>query len=316
MSLIETNRSDPRMMTRRWESGGRWGVTPVVKRLLIATVAIYLLQVAITHSATVEVILRRMPDSGDQFVSQLLEAERLRREAIAADKTIPATPMDTIPLEKLESDARRMHRELLSQTVQDFKVSTLQEVLQLSLPDVRRGEIWRLITYAFCHARNDISHLAFNMFGLFMFGRAIEQRYGGREFFLFYLAAAVASAAAYLALELWLGRMVPSIGASGSVMGILMLYTLLHPDQEVLLFFAIPVPIRWLCLAIVLYDLYPVMMELSGTPDQSGVAHAAHLGGLAFGYIYFRYQIRLSRWYDVYIENGVGRWFLPQARVG
>ena len=134
MTLIEKPRLDPRMMSRRWESaGGQWGVTPVVKRLLIVTVAIYLLQVAITQTVTVRVI--------DQNT--------------------------------------------MASTVGSIKISAVQRVLELSLPEVRAGEAWRMVTYAFCHARSDISHLAFNMIGLFMFGRAIERRYGGREFFLF-----------------------------------------------------------------------------------------------------------------------------------
>ena len=98
-------------------------------------------------------------------------------------------------------------------------------------------------------------------------------------------------------------------------MGILMLYTMLHPHDEVLLFFFLPVPVRWLCAGIVLYDLYPVVMELTGRPDTSGVAHAAHLGGLAFGYVYFRYGLKLSQAYGRYVEDGLAKWFLPQAVV-
>ena len=287
----------------------------MTKRLLIVTVAIYVLQVGITHRPSLQWVLDRTGDDEQQAVSNVVEAERLRREIALHQPDAQTDQINRISLEEYEAEARRRYRQRLMRPIEGIRLSTVQEAMQLSLPEVWSGQVWRLVTYAFCHSRGDIGHLAFNMIGLYMFGRGIELRYGGREFFLFYLVAAIASAVAYLALDLWLDRRVPSIGASGAVMGILMLYTLLHPDAEVLLFFFLPVPIRWLCAGIILYDLYPVVLELTGRPDDSGVAHAAHLGGLAFGYLYYRYDLNLRRGYDRYVENGLARWFLPQAKI-
>src|SRR5690606_38841405 len=80
---------------------------------------------------------------------------------------------------------------------------------------LERFQIWRLVTYAFCHEPRGVLHIFFNMYILWIVGRRLEPRYGSREFLLFYLSAVVVSGLAYLLLELILARPGSVIGASG-----------------------------------------------------------------------------------------------------
>lgn len=132
------------------------------------------------------------------------------------------------------------------------------------------------------------------MLGLIWFGIALEYMYGSREFFLFYLSAAILSGLASVGIDLWTGDSVPSIGASGAVMGVLMLYACHYPHHTIRIWFFIPLEMRWLVLLYVAFDLHPVLLTLSGDQQYSGIDHAAHLGGLAFGFVYWNQRLRLA----------------------
>jgi hypothetical protein len=111
---------------------------------------------------------------------------------------------------------------------------------------------------------------------------------------LFYLAAAVFGSLAYVGLALYTGSEAAAIGASGAVMGVMMVYTIFYPFETFLLFWVLPVPL-WALLALyVLYDVHPVLLQLAGDQVFTGVANAGHLGGLAFGFVYWRLGLRLE----------------------
>ena len=77
-------------------------------------------------------------------------------------------------------------------------------------------------------------------------------------------------------------------------MGVMMLYVIFYPNETMLVFWLIPVPL-WILLSVyVLYDLHPVLLALAGDRLFTGVAHAGHLGGLAFGFIYWKFSLRLE----------------------
>jgi Rhomboid family len=118
--------------------------------------------------------------------------------------------------------------------------------------------------------------------------------YGTREFVLFYLTAAVVSSLMFIGLDLYTGDDIPAIGASGAVMGVVMLFACHFPGYTMRFWGLIPIEIRWLVLLYVLFDLHPVLLRLSGDDPFTGVAHACHLGGLAFGYFYYRKRLRLA----------------------
>ena len=169
------------------------------------------------------------------------------------------------------------------------QVSVVQKWLELDTDKVLHGQVWRLVTTAFLHDRFGIWHILINMALLFWFGRALEDMYGHREFLAMYLTAAVVASIVYVGLELMIGERIPAIGASGAVMAVVCLYAIYHPSDTINLMFFLPVQMRYLVWIYVIYDLHPVLLSLSGTPVHTGTAHAAHLGGLLFGYLYYRF---------------------------
>jgi membrane associated rhomboid family serine protease len=138
---------------------------------------------------------------------------------------------------------------------------------------------WTIVTYMFVHA--GLWHIAFNMLSLWMFGPRIEHLWGARSFLYFYLWCGIGGAIAHLLLEGSAGL----VGASAAVMGVLLAYALRWPDEEVYLFGVIAMKTRWLVAWLVVINL---AMAVSSAKGGSGIGWFAHLGGLAFGWIYLR----------------------------
>jgi membrane associated rhomboid family serine protease len=175
--------------------------------------------------------------------------------------------------------------------------SSVTDALELDPVRTRHGQIWRLVTYAFCHdASGGLPlHILFNMLFVGWWGTTLERMYGTREFVLFYLTAALASGLAFLGLSWLQGDPTPAIGASGAVMAIMALYAIFFPRDEILIFFLLRVQIRFVVLAYLIFDLVPVLQSFGASGRSDGVAHAAHLGGLAFGFVYHRFGWRIER---------------------
>jgi membrane associated rhomboid family serine protease len=150
------------------------------------------------------------------------------------------------------------------------------------------------VTYGFLHSVDDIKHILFNLLALWMFGRPVEERYGRREYLAIFLAAVAVGGLAWVLGELAANRgmapLPPMLGASGGISAIVILFALNYPHQTVLFMFLFPMPM-WV-LAILL-----VGIDVVGAIDRSGtVACTAHLGGAAFGFLYYRWGLRLERW--------------------
>ena len=135
---------------------------------------------------------------------------------------------------------------------------------------------WTVGTYMFVHAW--LAHLAFNMFTLWMFGPRLEQEWGTRSFVQFYLWCGLGGAIAHLALA----QHSAVIGASGAISGVLVAYALRWPDEEVYLFGVIPMKSRWLVAALLAMN---VIFALS---PSSRIDWTAHVGGMAFGWIFLK----------------------------
>ena len=159
-------------------------------------------------------------------------------------------------------------------------------------------QIWRLITAGFMHAaawgphtNSGVMHIAFNMFGLWMFGRFVEQRYGAKEFLRFYLLAIIVSSLIFpvsyyfLALPEGLSD-VQAVGASGGVVSVVILYCFLYPKTKLLMMMIIPVDAWVAGLMYVGYDIYLGVQSSAG--DSAGIAWQVHLGGAAFAALYFK----------------------------
>jgi membrane associated rhomboid family serine protease len=174
-------------------------------------------------------------------------------------------------------------------------VSVITELFELDPGKVIHGQVWRLVTYAFCHDSGNLLHILFNMLFLVWFGTTLERMYGSREFVGFYLGGALVSGIAFLALGLFLRDLTPAIGASGAVMAVVVLYAVHFPRDEIFLLGLIRVQIRFLVLFYIAYDLFPVLKTLGGESVGDGIAHSAHLGGAAFGYLYHHFGLRIDR---------------------
>jgi membrane associated rhomboid family serine protease len=120
------------------------------------------------------------------------------------------------------------------------------------------------------------------MLALWMFGCDLERRWGSR-FFLKYYTICVAGGG-ILNVLLLPDQTAPSIGASAGVYGILLAYGLLYPDRIIYFYFFFPLKMKHFVMIIGAISLYS-----SIAAAQSGIAHLAHLGGMAFGYFYLRW---------------------------
>lgn len=141
---------------------------------------------------------------------------------------------------------------------------------------------WQLVTYAFLHA--SITHLAFNMYGLWMFGSELESVLGRRTFLRLYFASMLSAGIMQLLVTSLTGNIYPTVGASGGVFGLLLAYGMCFPRRILVLLFP-PIPMRaWLF--VTLYAGIELTLGVTGT--QAGVAHFAHLGGMVGGYIVIR----------------------------
>jgi membrane associated rhomboid family serine protease len=264
-------------------SVGEWGspgLTPAVKYILFATVVVFVVQLIVVRNDHTSVLarLRRHDPELNRLVS---EAETNPEARKALERRYP----EVVQL----MDAGPDDSPITSQ-----KVSILQEWLELDTKKVvQGGQVWRLVTCALCHDRYAIFHIVINMFILVWFGCTLERMYGTREFLLFYLAATVVASLAFVALDLYTGSTIPAVGASGAVFGVVMLYVM-HFPHETFCMFWMQIELRWIIMIYIIWDLHPVVLALAGDREVSGVAHAAHLGGLAFGYLYAKSSWRIE----------------------
>ena len=158
------------------------------------------------------------------------------------------------------------------------------------------GQVWRLISYGFLHDEYSLGHVVFNMLWLFWLGRKAEDRMGTREFLLFYLAALLTGGLVFSGLELAFqtptpdgGRIIATcVGASGAVMGVVLLSALWDPHERInLILCSVPL---WVIAGIyVVVETYAVLLRIgAGGLASDGVAHGAHFGGLLIGWAYYK----------------------------
>lgn len=155
-------------------------------------------------------------------------------------------------------------------------------VYGLSEVGIMHGYWWQFITHGFLHG--NIWHLLFNMVGLWFAGRIVERVMGTGRFLALYFACMVAGGLAQLMLG---GVHSYLIGASGAVFGVIIAFTTMFPEAQVvaLLFFVLPVPLRAKYLG---WGLTGLSIFLLVTRFMPQVSHAAHLGGCVMGYLFTR----------------------------
>jgi membrane associated rhomboid family serine protease len=139
--------------------------------------------------------------------------------------------------------------------------------------------LWQLTTYMFLHG--GFFHLLINMYVLWAFGREIERHWGSGAFLWYYFLCGWG--AAIFNVIFAPTTTAPSIGASGSIYGILVAFAILFPQTVVYLYFLIPLRVKHL---VMLFAAIEFLAGFSGAA--SGVANLAHLGGMLTGYLYLK----------------------------
>ncbi|HOS85008.1 MAG TPA: rhomboid family intramembrane serine protease [Bacteroidales bacterium] len=184
----------------------------------------------------------------------------------------------------------------------------------------------QFVSYMFLHA--NLEHIFFNMFALWMFGNVLENFWGPKRFFTYYMATGIGAGiiqmiVAYIRIQSIQSQVpadvleviytegvdilrqnknfidplyaelnaivnVSTVGASGAVFGLLMAFGILFPNSYIYLFFALPIKAKWFVLG---YGVLELFSGIRNTPGDN-VAHFAHLGGMVFGYILIQYWRR------------------------
>ena len=150
--------------------------------------------------------------------------------------------------------------------------------------------VFELLTYGFLHDPWSMWHLIMNMFVLWMFGQRVEERYGSKEFLVFYLTAIVFSGFIWSVSEMLAPRSASVLGASGGTSAVLLLFIFCFPRVTLLLMFVLPMPAWVLGVVIVAGDI------LGAVSRAGSVAFTAHLGGFLFAFLYYRSGIRLTNY--------------------
>lgn len=166
---------------------------------------------------------------------------------------------------------------------------------------------WQPFTYMFLHG--GIGHIFSNMFGLVIFGPALESYMGSKKFSIYYIITGIGAALFYSGLNTYDASKimqaaydmdgfvdvqylfevtdidVPMVGASGAIFGLLAAFGILFAEVELMmLFFPVPIKAKYF---VLLYGLYEIYSGTSGV--QTGVAHFAHVGGLIVGFVLIKF---------------------------
>ena len=218
---------------------------------------------------------------------------------------------------------------LLATYILSMRGIDLTKILGLHYIASPKFEPYQIITHMFMHG--GFTHLLFNMFALWMFGRILEGVWGPKRFFIYYFATGLGAAVLHTFVnfieyqsviskmspdqidlvmkqgaDIWMqgknysdplmGKLnlllnVPTVGASGAVFGVLLGFGMLFPNTQLMLLFP-PIPIKAKYFVIG-YGLIELYLGLAR--PGSDVAHFAHLGGMLFGYLLIRYWNKNSK---------------------
>jgi len=184
----------------------------------------------------------------------------------------------------------------------------LTAILSLSAQGVLRTfMVWQVVTYLFLHST--ILHILFNMLTLWWFGAPLERDWGTRQFLKFYFLCGIVAGLSVLVVNVAFGEWnVYTLGASGAVLGLLVAFGVLYPNQQVLLVI-FPMKAKYMVMIVAAIEIL-IAMQASGT----GVSSVAHLGGMAFGYVYIRSRWQRARWSLPDFRGAYRQWRLARAK--
>ena len=187
-------------------------------------------------------------------------------------------------------------------TVYDLHINPAEMFLGLHYPTSEYFRPFQIITHMFMHA--GIAHIFFNMFNLYMFGTVLERVWGPKRFLEFYFITGFGAMLLHLGVQaieifnicgtvapsaiivndntkLLSIMVVPTVGASGAVFGLLTAFGILFANTDLYIYGAIPVKAKYLVGGLILWELYRGFVY----DPSDNVAHFAHLGGALIGFI-------------------------------
>ncbi|MFH1499032.1 MAG: rhomboid family intramembrane serine protease [Verrucomicrobiota bacterium] len=190
----------------------------------------------------------------------------------------------------------------------------------LSATTVKTGQVWTLLSYGLMHG--GVFHLLINGLLIFFLGRALESEFGGRRLLHLTLWGTLGGALLWLAINHQ--RSAQLAGASAAAMALLTVFACLNPRRPItlLLFFVLPVTLLpiWLLAIVGGIDVLGLLFrEIPGGGRSGSIAHSAHLGGLAAGWLYYRFALSgdspRTPWRGT-AEIETPRWFRKARRTG
>ncbi len=198
-----------------------------------------------------------------------------------------------------------------------FESNAFERLFALAPDSLARGYAWTLVSYTLLHG--GILHLLFNALGIFLLGRELVPLLGSRRFLTVYLSAAISGGLVWVGVHHFTGG-AALVGASSCVLMMFILFACFYPDREItfLLFFVLPVTIKpkYLAWILVGIDLLGFLFsELPGGSFDSGIAYSSHLGGIAVGWIYYRYFHANNGW-DRAPSIELPAWFRRRRKAG
>lgn len=150
--------------------------------------------------------------------------------------------------------------------------------------------LWEFVTYGFLHG--GLSHLIFNLIGVFFFSGLVERAMGGRRFTMLILAAIVAGGVAHATVFAFLGGWGTGlVGFSAANFALLAACCVIAPNARVYLYGTIPMTMKWL---VILYVGFEVLQVLQNGVD-TAISHIAHLAGAATGFLFVKKPHLLDR---------------------
>ncbi|WP_423745416.1 rhomboid family intramembrane serine protease (plasmid) [Haladaptatus sp. SPP-AMP-3] len=145
------------------------------------------------------------------------------------------------------------------------------------------GRVWTWVTSIFAHNPTGFTHILFNGIALYFFGPVLERRIGSKKFTALFLGSGILAGLAQVGIVAMMGSTSAVLGASGAIMAVMGVLTVLNPNMKILIYFIIPMPL-WLATA--LFAVYSGFASVIGGAGAGGVAQLAHLTGLGIGLLY------------------------------
>lgn len=142
---------------------------------------------------------------------------------------------------------------------------------------------WQVLTYGFMHG--SLTHLFFNMMGIWMFGAELERVWGPKRYSQFMVASIFTAALTQLLMSQLNGSLNPTVGISGGLFGLLLAFGMMFPNRIIVPLIP-PIPMK-AKIFVAIFGGLELILGVTGT--QAGVAHFAHLGGMLGGWLMIRY---------------------------